>query len=151
MQRWSLIVLIACGTPAVVVEQPEESEESTPAIESPPPQMGGPLSIWVAGDVLLSEAIRDYANSADDPADGMARILERQYTFCDRFFGDDPSDADTFLRDPSQREMFEASFAEGMAQGGEGIYEMIMALWHWGFEPEEIHQHVENVVGVAVK
>jgi pimeloyl-ACP methyl ester carboxylesterase len=62
---------------------------------------------------------------------------------------DDASDADTFLRDPLQRKMFEASFTAGMAQGGEGMYEMIMALWDWGFEPEDIHQHVEMFYGDA--
>ncbi len=62
---------------------------------------------------------------------------------------EDPSDADTFLRDPLQREMFEASFTAGMVQGGEGIYEMIMALWNWGFDPEDINQHVELFYGDA--
>lgn len=62
---------------------------------------------------------------------------------------EDPSDAETFLRDPIQREMFEASFTAGMVQGGEGIYEMIMALWDWGFDPEEISQHVELFYGDA--
>lgn len=62
---------------------------------------------------------------------------------------EDPSDAETFLSDPIQREMFEASFTTGMVQGGEGIYEMIMALWDWGFDPEEINQHVELFYGDA--
>ena len=62
---------------------------------------------------------------------------------------DDPSDADTFLRDPAQRAMFEASFTEGMAQGGEGLYEMTMALWHWGFAPEDVRQQVTLFYGDA--
>jgi pimeloyl-ACP methyl ester carboxylesterase len=62
---------------------------------------------------------------------------------------DDPSDAPTFLNDPDQRAMFEASFTAGMAQGGEGMYEMIMALWNWGFEPEAIDHPVELFYGDA--
>lgn len=62
---------------------------------------------------------------------------------------DDPSDAPTFLDDPAQRAMFEASFAEGMAQGGEGMYEMTMALWDWGFDPADIDQPVTMYYGDA--
>ena len=62
---------------------------------------------------------------------------------------DDHSDADTFLSDPALREMFEASFTAGMSQGGEGIFEMTMALWDWGFKPEDINQHVELFYGDA--
>ena len=62
---------------------------------------------------------------------------------------DDPSDADTFLSDPALREMFEASFAAGMSQGDEGIFEMTMAMWDWGFKPEDINQHVELFYGDA--
>jgi pimeloyl-ACP methyl ester carboxylesterase len=61
----------------------------------------------------------------------------------------DESDRDTFLADPAQREMFEASFKEGMAQGGEGMYEMTMALWDWGFAPEDVKGHVELFYGDA--
>jgi len=62
---------------------------------------------------------------------------------------DDPSDADTFLKEPAQREMFEASFTAGMVLGGEGMYEMIMACWDWGFEPEDVKQHVDLFYGDA--
>ena len=62
---------------------------------------------------------------------------------------EDESDRDTFLADPAQREMFEASFTAGMIQGGEGIYEMTMALWDWGFRPEDIGHHVELFYGDA--
>ncbi|TWU13297.1 Non-heme chloroperoxidase [Symmachiella macrocystis] len=62
---------------------------------------------------------------------------------------EDSSDAETFLRNPAQREMFEASFAAGLQQGGEGMYEMIMALWDWGFKPEEVQQRVELFYGDA--
>lgn len=62
---------------------------------------------------------------------------------------DDSSDADTFLADPAQREMFEASFTEGMVQDEEGVYEMTMALWHWGFELEDVAQHFDVFYGDA--
>ncbi|KEI70513.1 alpha/beta fold hydrolase [Endozoicomonas elysicola] len=61
----------------------------------------------------------------------------------------DPSDADTFLSNPAQREMFEASFTTGMEQGSEGVYEMTLALWHWGFELEDITQHFDVFYGDA--
>jgi pimeloyl-ACP methyl ester carboxylesterase len=61
----------------------------------------------------------------------------------------DESDRDTFLKDPAQRAMFEASFTAGMIQGGEGIYEMTLALWDWGFRPEDIAHHVEMFYGDA--
>lgn len=53
---------------------------------------------------------------------------------------EDASDADTFLGDPDREAMFEANFAEGMAQDEEGLYEMTMALWNWGFEIEDVPQ-----------
>ena len=45
--------------------------------------------------------------------------------------------------------MFEASFTEGLAQDGEGMYEMTMALWDWGFQPEDIAQPVDLFYGDA--
>lgn len=77
------------------------------------------------------------------------QALKDMPTFVETTAQEDPSDADTFLRDVAQREMFEASFTAGMAQGGEGIYEMIMALWDWGFEPEDVHQVVDLFYGDA--
>ena len=62
---------------------------------------------------------------------------------------DDPSDADTLLSDPAQREMFEANFTAGVAQGEEGVYEMTMALWDWGFRLEDVTQHVDVFYGDA--
>ena len=62
---------------------------------------------------------------------------------------DDPTDANVFLGDPARREMFEESFGAGMQQGGEGMYEMIMALWDWGFAPEDVTTHVDLFYGDA--
>ncbi|MCB0918582.1 MAG: alpha/beta hydrolase [Actinobacteria bacterium] len=61
----------------------------------------------------------------------------------------DPSDAHTFLDDPDQKEMFEASFTAGMEQGGEGMYEMTMALWDWGFSPSDISTPTDLFYGDA--
>ena len=60
--------------------------------------------------------------------------------FVDATAHDDPSDADTFNRSPEQRQMFEDSFTAGMVQDEEGVYEMTMALWRWGFELEDVPQ-----------
>ena len=62
---------------------------------------------------------------------------------------DDPSDATTMLDDPAQREMFEASFEQGMAHEGEGTYEMALALWDWGFELEAVQQPFDVFYGDA--
>jgi pimeloyl-ACP methyl ester carboxylesterase len=70
-------------------------------------------------------------------------------SFVEAMAEDNSSDADTFLKDPAQRGMFEASFTAGMIQGGEGMFEMIEALWGWGFEPEDISHHVELFYGDA--
>lgn len=58
--------------------------------------------------------------------------------FVDAMVLDDPSDAPTFNRSPEQRRMFEDNFTAGMAQDEEGLYEMTMALWNWGFEIEDV-------------
>lgn len=70
-------------------------------------------------------------------------------TFVEATAEDDPSDADTFLSDPAQREMFEANFTAGMVQDEEGVYEMTMALWDWGFELEDVQHPFEVFYGDA--
>ncbi|MCH0566805.1 MULTISPECIES: alpha/beta fold hydrolase [unclassified Streptomyces] len=62
---------------------------------------------------------------------------------------EDRSDAATMLGDPAQRAMFEASFAAGAAHDGEGTYEMTLALWDWGFAPEDVRQPFEVFYGDA--
>ncbi|AWF80182.1 alpha/beta hydrolase [Microbulbifer sp. A4B17] len=61
----------------------------------------------------------------------------------------DASDAALFLRDPALKKMFEESFLAGVAQKGEGLFEMIMALWHWGFDPSNIEASVKIFYGDA--
>ena len=83
-------------------------------------------------------------------ADYAGKKAERDIpSFVEATAADDKSDAETFLKDPAQRAMFEASFTAGMQQGGEGMYEMIMALWDWGFRPEDVSHHVEMFYGDA--
>ncbi len=70
-------------------------------------------------------------------------------TYVEAIAADDPSDADTLLADPAQREMFEANFTAGVEQGEEGVYEMTMALWDWGFELGDVTQHFDVFYGDA--
>lgn len=62
---------------------------------------------------------------------------------------EDPSDAATFLSEPDQREMFEANFTAGIVQDEEGLYEMTMALWNWGFDLGDVHQPFDVFYGDA--
>jgi pimeloyl-ACP methyl ester carboxylesterase len=61
----------------------------------------------------------------------------------------DPSDAATFLADPDQQDMFIRNFTAGMAQNEEGLYEMTLALWNWGFDLADVPQHVDVFYGDA--
>jgi pimeloyl-ACP methyl ester carboxylesterase len=70
-------------------------------------------------------------------------------TFVEATAEDDPSDKATFLSDPAQREMFEESFTAGLMQDEEGLYEMTMALWNWGFELEDVTQPFDVFYGDA--
>lgn len=50
-----------------------------------------------------------------------------------------PADSDVFDSRSPQRAIFEASFRAGMAQGGEGVYELFRALFApWGFRIEDV-------------
>lgn len=70
-------------------------------------------------------------------------------TYVEAVADGDPSDAGTLLGESAQREMFEANFAAGVAQGAEGVYEMTMALWDWGFELGDVTQHFDVFYGDA--
>jgi pimeloyl-ACP methyl ester carboxylesterase len=70
-------------------------------------------------------------------------------TYVEAMAEEDHSDADTFLSDPEQRAMFEANFEAGMVQDEEGLYEMTMALWNWGFDLEDVSQPFEVFYGDA--
>ncbi len=61
----------------------------------------------------------------------------------------DPSDAGTFLASPEQRSMFMDNFSAGIAQDEEGLYEMTLALWDWGFDIQDVQQHFDVFYGDA--
>lgn len=69
--------------------------------------------------------------------------------FLEKTAKSDPSDADTFLANPAQRAMFEQSFTIGLQQDEEGIFEMTMALWDWGFDIGDIGQPFSVFYGEA--
>ncbi|MEZ5117475.1 MAG: alpha/beta hydrolase [Candidatus Nanopelagicales bacterium] len=69
--------------------------------------------------------------------------------FVEEMAHEDPSDADTFLTSPEQRAMFAANFTAGMAQDEEGVYEMTMALWEWGFDIAQVAQPFHVFYGDA--
>jgi pimeloyl-ACP methyl ester carboxylesterase len=77
------------------------------------------------------------------------KVLKDVPSYVETVAEDDPSDADTFLANPAQREMFEASFAQGVGQEGEGTYEMTLALWDWGFGVDDVQQPFEVFYGDA--
>lgn len=62
---------------------------------------------------------------------------------------EDPSDAATFTASPEQRDMFVANFSAGMEQGEEGIFELTLALWNWGFDLSDVPQHFDVFYGDA--
>lgn len=62
---------------------------------------------------------------------------------------DDESDKQTVLGNEAQRQMFEENFTVGMEQDEEGIYELVMALWDWGFEIGDVQQHFDVFYGDA--
>lgn len=70
-------------------------------------------------------------------------------SFVELMADEDPSDAATFLSDGNQRAMFEANFAAGIVQDEEGLYEMTMALWNWGFALEDVRQPFDVFYGDA--
>ncbi len=45
--------------------------------------------------------------------------------------------------------MFEAEFTEAFAKGGVGALDDMWCFLDWGFEPEDVAQHVELFVGDA--
>ena len=58
-----------------------------------------------------------------------------------------PNEAKTMLRNPEQKSLFEENFRLGYMQDEEGVYEMTMALWDWGFSPQSVRQPVDLFYG----
>ena len=60
-----------------------------------------------------------------------------------------PNEAKVMLRNPEQEALFEENFRLGYMQDEEGVYEMTMALWDWGFSPQSVRQPVDVFYGTA--
>lgn len=61
----------------------------------------------------------------------------------------DPSDEPTFFASPEQKAMFIDNFTTGFEQDDEGVYEMTLALWDWGFELADVPQPFDVFYGDA--
>ena len=53
----------------------------------------------------------------------------------------------TVFQDPQLEPMFEEQFTAALAQDGAGALDDMWAFLDWGFEPEDVHQHVELFYG----
>lgn len=52
-----------------------------------------------------------------------------------------PGDAEVFMQSPMQSEIFKASFRDGIAHRGEGMYEIVRTIFsRWSFRPEDVTQ-----------
>lgn len=78
---------------------------------------------------------------------GAKKILKDVPSYVESVVDELPSEAKTMLRNPEQKAMFEDNFRLGYMQDEEGVYEMTMALWDWGFSPGDIQQPVELFYG----
>ncbi len=58
-----------------------------------------------------------------------------------------PNEAKTILRNPAQKSLFEENVRLAFLQKEEGVYEMTMALWGWGFQPRDVRQPVRIFYG----
>lgn len=80
--RWLVLVLVVgCSAldadAAPVTPRPARADRApSPAASTEPPRPARDTVLWVGGDVLDGEALRDFARTFDDPADGFAAILE---------------------------------------------------------------------------
>ncbi|MCB9613050.1 MAG: CapA family protein [Sandaracinus sp.] len=68
-----LVCCLACTEPPG--PEPSPVVPVAPREEAPPPTSPRPTVLYVGGDVLDGEALRDYARTFDDPADGLAAVL----------------------------------------------------------------------------
>jgi len=68
--------------------------------------------------------------------------------FVDDIAKEAPADAPV-LSDPLLQPMFEEEIGQALAQGSVGVLDDMWAFLEWGFQPEEIAQHVELFHGRA--
>ncbi len=75
----SVVGAVGCAEPAApeTAHAPPVVEvsgvEETPVPEPAPPRA---TTLWIGGDVLLSDALRDHARRLEDPAQGFATVLD---------------------------------------------------------------------------
>ena len=77
------VLLMACGDSTEAPTQPQETTRTSPAAVSakvlksqPPKGLEDPTHLWIGGDLLISEAIKDAAESDANPARAFAQMLE---------------------------------------------------------------------------
>jgi pimeloyl-ACP methyl ester carboxylesterase len=135
---------------AIAYRMPERVTKIVLASPVAPLDEKGMAKLMINKDLKLVAKLHHLHHIIKWASDYSANKAEKDIpSFVEATAADDTSDADTFLKDPAQRAMFEASFTAGMQQGGEGIYEITMALWDWGFRPEDISHHVDLFYGDA--
>lgn len=124
---------------AVAVHMPERVTHGVLASPVGPFDEDGFAKMLVMRDLKLVVLLRHFHHVIRWAyASDVKKAQKDMGSYVDVLAEGDPSDADTFLSDPAQKEMFEANFARGIVQDEEGLYEMTMALWHWGFELEDV-------------
>jgi pimeloyl-ACP methyl ester carboxylesterase len=135
---------------SIAYRMPERVTKVVLASPVAPLDEPGMAKLMVNKDLKLIAKLHHLHHVIKWASDYEAKKAERDIpSFVEATAADDESDRDTFLADPAQRAMFEASFTAGLQQGGEGMFEMTMALWDWGFRPEDVTQHVELFYGDA--
>jgi pimeloyl-ACP methyl ester carboxylesterase len=77
------------------------------------------------------------------------KVLNDIPSFVEAMAHELPGEAKTLLGNPEQEALFEENFRLGYIQDEEGVYEMTMALWDWGFAPQDVAQPVELFYGMA--
>jgi len=77
------------------------------------------------------------------------KILKDIPSYVEAMADELPGEAKTMLRNPKQQALFEENFRLGYVQEEEGMFEMTMALWDWGFASGDIVQPVELLYGTA--
>jgi pimeloyl-ACP methyl ester carboxylesterase len=135
---------------AIAVHLPERVTRGVLASPVGPFDQDGFARMLVMKDLKLIVRLRHFHHIIKWAYKADVKKAKRDIgSFVDATAESDPSDAETFLADPAQRDMFEASFTAGLIQDEEGLYEMTMALWNWGFELEDVTRPFDVFYGDA--
>lgn len=135
---------------AIAHHLPERVTRGILASPVGPLDQDGFAKMFVMRDLKLVVKLRHFHNLIRWAYRADAKKAQKDIgSFVEALADDDASDAPTFFANPEQREMFEANFTAGIVQDEEGLYEMTMALWDWGFELEDVHQPFDVYYGDA--